>query len=348
MSGEDGSPKMMKTIVYGKPNIQFKLKPIPIPSLHETLVRVFAAGLNPVDAKGVVGDKFPHTWTTLRYMSDRAIAGWTIGFEFSGQVVDCPSNKYQPGDEVYGSMPPLGGTLSEYICAPLDQIFRKPAKLTHEQAASLVLVGMTAIQALRPEFDKGCSSILIVGASGGTGHVSVQVSRCLGASMIVGLCSARNTEFVKSCGATHVVNYNSDDFLEKLHRLGPFDVIFDCVTSSDPQDYQFMYPKRLLPICTQRYLRLGGTSIEWWKAGCERIFGGNWFGKEKLFWIRFPNSSQDLKQLTEWSEQLRLVPKVSTFIKFTPVDVQDAFDQINNRRVKGKLVVVIVQSNKII
>lgn len=331
---------MMKTIVYGKTTVQSKLKAIPAPSRDQTLIRVFAAGLNPVDAKGVVGDKLPHSWTTLRRMTDSSMIGNTIGFEFSGQVVECPSHVYQPGDEVYGSMPPFTGTLSEYVCAPLDQIQHKPAKLTHQQAASLTLVGLTALQALQPELNDG-SSILIVGASGGAGHIAVQVSKCLGATTIVGLCSSRNAAFVKSCGATHVVDYGNNSFLEELQQLGPFDVILDCVTSSDPRDSSWKYPKILLPLCRKRYLRLGGKSVEWIKAGCERVLGAKCFGKEKLFWIRFPKSSEELNQLKEWADENRLTPTTSDVMEFTPEAVQQAFDRISDRRVQGKLVVRI-------
>lgn len=335
-----GTTKMMKTVVYGKETVQSKLKTIPSPKRHQALIRVCAAGLNPVDAKRVVGDKLPQNWKSSRQLADYFVNGCTVGFEFSGQVVECPSNLYQPGDSVYGSMPPFGGTLSEYICPPLDQIQRKPAEWSHEQAACVVLVGLTVLQALQPEVGH-LSSILIIGASGGTGHIGVQVSKCVGATTVVGVCSAKNSAFVKSCGATHVVDYGNEDFIDEINKLGPFDVIFDCVTSADPRDLQWMYPKLLLPLCKQRYIRLGGTSMEWLKAGCERIFGNICFGKEKLFWIRFPHSSDELKQLNEWCKDLRLAPTVSEVIAFAPHDIQDALNRINTRRVQGKLVVRI-------
>ena len=341
MIKEDHSTtKMMKSIVYGKVTVQSKLKPIPSPKRHQALIRVCAAGLNPVDAKGVVGDKLPQNWKASRWVTDYIADGHTIGFEFSGKVVECPSNIYQPGDDVYGSMPPFGGTLSEYICPPLDQIQRKPAEWSHEQAACAVLVGLTALQALQSEVGE-LSSILIIGASGGTGHIGVQVSKCLGATTIVGVCSAKNSAFVKSCGATYVVDYGNENFIDEIDKLGPFDVIFDCVTSADPRDLQWTYPKLLLPFCKQRYIRLGGRSIDWLKAGCERILGVTCFGKEKLFWIRFPHSSEELKQLNGWCNELRLTPTVSEVIAFTQPDVQEALDRINTRRVQGKLVVRI-------
>lgn len=209
----------------------------------------------------------------------------------------------------------------------------------------MTLVGLTALQALQPELNDG-SSILIVGASGGTGHIAVQISKCLGATTIVGLCSSRNTEFVKSCGATHVVDYGNNRFLEELHQLGPFDVILDCVTSADPRDSSWKYPEILMPLCRKRYLRLGGKSVDWIKAGCERVLGAQCFGKEKLFWIRFPKSSEELKQLKEWADDNRLTPTTSEVMDFTPEAVQQAFDRIMDRRVQGKLVVRIHDEGK--
>ncbi|KAI2499184.1 Zinc-binding dehydrogenase [Fragilaria crotonensis] len=144
---------VFKCLVYGPDKVQSKLKSLPnkIPSNH-VLIRVHAAGLNPVDAKKVIGDKLP---SFFNFLSHRVVQGSTIGFEFSGQVVSSSSDNtnddnhpYKVGDAVFGTMPPFGGTLSEYIVAPLDQICHMPTNrsdLSYAHAACLPLVGFDCL-----------------------------------------------------------------------------------------------------------------------------------------------------------------------------------------------------------
>ena len=115
------------------------------------------------------------------------------------------------------------------------------------------------------------------------------------------------------------------------------DIVFDCVTSGDPAD-QVGYPKDLLPLTKTRYIRLGGTTPDWFWALGER-FGMKLFGKEKLFWIRFPHSSEELKQLKEWCDDGGLKPSIEKMVPFTKEGVEEAFADLLQRRVKGKIVV---------
>jgi len=121
------------------------------------------------------------------------------------------------------------------------------------------------------------------------------------------------------------------------------DIIFDSVTSDDARDKVHAYPKNLMNICKTRYLRLGGPTKDWFWALCEKGLSQKCFGKEKLFWIRFPRSSDELKQLQQWCDADTLRPSISEEINFTIEDVQRAFDNILSRRVRGKLVVVLIK-----
>ena len=328
-----------------------KSLPSHIPANH-VLIRVHAAGLNPVDAKKVIGDKLP---SFLNFISHRVVRGSIIGFEFSGEIVSLSPNQhnspYKPGDAVFGTVPPFVGTLSEYIVAPVDQIYHMPkiaSKLSYTQAAALPLVGLTALQALRPYAPKSSDSdqkaILIVGASGGTGHAAVQVAKALGWKEIIAVCSTKNVEFCRQSGATKVMDYTDKSGSEwwlddTLRNVG---VVFDCVTSADVRDSQFDYPRKLLPLCKTKYIRLGGPTMDWFYAGCERVLPITCFrGKEKLFWIRFPDTSGDLQQLAQWCTEGKLTPSVSREVDFAPEAVQHAMEELLSRRVKGKLVVHI-------
>jgi NADPH:quinone reductase-like Zn-dependent oxidoreductase len=357
-------PSKMRCIIYGgsKRGLQIVTRPTPVVSRtgNTVLVKVHCAGLNPVDAKDVMGDKLPHSWTRARGLVQSYIANKIPGFDFSGTVVDTSSEQsehqssFQPGDKVFGCMPPLQGSLAEYICVPTDQICYMPRNYTFAQAAALPLVGLTALQALTGHVDQN-SSVLIIGASGGTGHVALQVAaQCLGAAHVTAVCSARNAAFCRALGATHVVDYARGAVASDLKAAPgcPYTVVLDCVTSADPVDSAMQYPAMIqdpanglvLQADDFVYRRLGGASSDWIRAGLERTCGLNcWKNKhEKLFWIRFPKSSHELRQLQEWAESGKLTPTVSNVYDFSVSGVRAAFDEILSRRAVGKVVVRVL------
>ena len=143
-------PATMKCIVYGLESPLLQIRPTPpLGRKGHVLVRVQAVGLNPVDAKEVMGDKLPSTWTMTRsWIRSRVLSHKTPGFDFSGICMEedeenstTTTVKLARGDKVYGTMPPLQGTLAEYISVPLDQISIMPTNLKFEEAAALPLVG---------------------------------------------------------------------------------------------------------------------------------------------------------------------------------------------------------------
>ncbi len=233
--------KMQRAIVYGSPKVDrnyshdiqstslkvsWLQKKVPLVKSGQVLIKVVCAGLNPVDAKNVIGDKLPHSWTYLQQLyHDNLLAGCTIGFDFSGIVEDCPGGSFQPGDEVFGTMPPFQGTLAEFIAAPLHQVHYKSQQHSFAEAAALPLVGLTDLQALSPFIKKRnegaigpTSSVLIIGGSGGAGHVACQVARNLGATHVTTICSSHHADFCKEKGATYVVDYHmsSSDLVKAL------------------------------------------------------------------------------------------------------------------------------------
>ncbi|CAB9527723.1 furan-3-one reductase [Seminavis robusta] len=360
----------MRCIVYGgtkNPLKELTRNPPRAGRRGRVLVKVHAVGLNPVDAKDVMGDKLPHSWTWARSSVQSMLKNRIVGFDFAGTVAEDHSVQFRRGDKVFGNMPPLEGTLAEYISVPLDQICHTPTTKTFVEAAALPLVGLTALQSLSPYVVTNDTSVLVLGASGGTGHVAVQVARHgLGAAHVTAVCSGRNADFCRDqCGATHVVDYtldhgSQDTLYRNLQQAPgyPFHVVLDCVTSADPADRQVDYPslirqknrattnaKATLLVPDYKYLRLGGPTPDWVRAGVERVcFGLDcWPDKhEKLFWIRFPKSSHELQQLREWASEGKLMVQVAETVPFTAQAVQAAFDRILERRVQGKIVVEIV------
>lgn len=148
-------PSSMKCIVYGREKPLVQTVPTPKPKRGHVLVRVEAAGLNPVDAKDIMADKLPHSWTTLRSWIRSSISGKIPGFDFAGTCIvnddDGPSRidniPFSNGDKVFGIMPPFQGTLAEYISVPLDQICAMPNNFNFEEAAALPLVGYVVVRA---------------------------------------------------------------------------------------------------------------------------------------------------------------------------------------------------------
>jgi reticulon-4-interacting protein 1, mitochondrial len=343
---------------------------MPTPRQNEVLVQVMAAGLNPVDAKRVVGDKLPRSWTTLRSWVDRFYLYSKVpGLDFAGVVVQAPSAAaatattsptFRVGDRVFGMVPPFVGTLTNYLVAPVDQIAHVSPHLDWDRAAALALVGVTVVQVLEPLQPKD-KSILVLGASGGTGHVALQVSRAMGARHVVAVCGDANVDFCRSCGATEVLSYQAGPqaLLERLLTgcgdACPFDVVLDCVTSDDPRDTRVHYPTLLqqpsmatvLLSPAYSYRRLGGPSMDWVRAGIEKVTGWNgvWSSRhEKLFWITLPNCSRELERIAAWSGDNgtpKVEPTVSETFEFTQDGVTAAMNALMSRRVRGKVVVRI-------
>jgi NADPH:quinone reductase-like Zn-dependent oxidoreductase len=130
--------------------------------------------------------------------------------------------QFKPGDEVFGIS---RGALAEYAC-PLERaLVAKPPNVSFEQAASLPLAGLTALQGLREGKIQTGQKVLINGATGGVGTFAVQIAKSLGAE-VTAVCSTRNVDLVRSIGADHVIDYTKEDFTKSDQR---YDVIFDNV-----------------------------------------------------------------------------------------------------------------------
>ncbi len=219
-----GNP--MKAIVYcdyGTADV-LKLEDIekPTPADDEILVRVRAAAINPLDWHTMRGTPY-----IMRIGSGlRKPKVTRLGVDYAGTVEAVGRNvtQFKPGDDVFGGRT---GALAEYVSARADRaVVLKPANLTFEQAASVPIAAITALQGLR---DKGKiqpgQKVLINGASGGVGTFAVQIAKTFGAH-VTGVCSTRNLEMVRSLGADQVIDYTREDYTRSDQR---YDVILDNV-----------------------------------------------------------------------------------------------------------------------
>ena len=198
----------MKAAVYtkAKPGKVLEIKDLeqPIPKDNEILLRVRAASVNPLD------------W---RMKTERP------GVDVAGEIVAVGRlvAQFRPGDAVFGAGK---GAFAEYVCASEGKLAPKPESVSFEQAASVPIAGLTALQALR---DKGRlqpeQKVLINGAAGGIGTFAVQIAKSFGAD-VTGVCSTKNVELVRSLGADRVVDYTREDFTQGSQR---YDLLLDNV-----------------------------------------------------------------------------------------------------------------------
>ena len=217
---------LMKAIVYrcyGSPDVlEFEDVEKPTPADDEVLVKVHAASVNPLDWHFMRGSPYIMRLGTGLGAPNSA----SMGVDFSGTVesVGVAVKQFKPGDEVFGGK---SGAFAEYVTIREDRaLVLKPANITFEQAASVPIAAITALQALR---DKGKikpgQKVLINGASGGVGTFAVQIAKSYGAE-VTGVCSTRNLEMVRSIGADHVIDYTREDYTKNGQQ---YDLIIDNV-----------------------------------------------------------------------------------------------------------------------
>jgi NADPH:quinone reductase-like Zn-dependent oxidoreductase len=192
---------------------------VPNPAPTEVLVRVHAAGVNPVD------------WKTREGRGVAGVLGappWTLGWDVSGVVetVGPGVTRFVAGDEVFGMprFPHAASAYAEYVAAPSRHLARKPAALTHEEAAGLPLAGLTAWQALveTAAVSEG-QRVLVHAAAGGVGHLAVQLAHWRGAH-VLGTASTAKHGLLRALGADELIDYRTHEFEEEI---APVDLVLD-------------------------------------------------------------------------------------------------------------------------
>jgi len=194
----------------------------PVPKDNEVLIRVRAAAINPADWRLLRG--VPQIFRMLFRLRGPTVAEPSrLGHDVAGHVeaVGRSVTQFKAGDEVFGA---CVGALAEYACASEAKVVRKPEKVTFEQAASIPVAALTALQGLR---DKGRvqagQKVLINGAAGGVGTFAVQIAKWFGAD-VTGVTSTKNAEMIRALGADRAIDYTQEDFTKGGQR---YDLILD-------------------------------------------------------------------------------------------------------------------------
>lgn len=191
----------------------------PVPLATEVLVRVKAAGVNPVEPLIRSG-----------HIPLLGKPPFILGWDLSGVVEDLEPGvtRFAVGDEVYGMpfFPRAASAYAEYVAAPSRQLARKPANLRHAEAAALPLAGLTGWQSLVDTARVTAGQrVLIHGAGGGVGHLAVQIAKARGA-YVIGTASAGKHDLVRSLGADELIDHQRTDFALAARGV---DVVLDTI-----------------------------------------------------------------------------------------------------------------------
>jgi NADPH:quinone reductase-like Zn-dependent oxidoreductase len=198
----------------------------PVTGPGEVVIEVGAAALNPFDTavrQGYVSEKMPLALPA------------TLGGDIAGVVVEVGQGvqEFEVGDTVYGQAGAYfgaSGAFAEYARTGVDRISMAPDNLDFAEAASLVLVGTSALQALKDHIDlKPGQTIFIHGGGGGIGSAAIQIAKHIGAYVIT-TATGENLQYVRELGADEVIDYQSQDFAEVVHDA---DAVLDLVGGDD-------------------------------------------------------------------------------------------------------------------
>lgn len=319
----------MRAIVhtrYGSPDdLELRAVEQPVPKDGQVLIKVHASAVNDWE------------WGLLRGKPSfmRAFGGVlrpkirVMGCDVAGQVEAVGTNvaRLKTGDQVYGDLSESGfGAFAEYVCAPEGAVALKPHNLTYDQAAAIPHAGMLAQQALTQigRVDR-VRTLLINGAGGGVGALSVQLAKLHGVE-VTGVDSTAKQDFLRSLGFDHVVDYTREDFT----RTGrTYDLILDVKTNRSP----FAYARSLVPNGT--YVTVGGSTPRLLQC----LAFGRWIARTRNRNIRIlglkPNRGIDT--MTQLVEAGKMMPAIDAVYPLS--EVPDALRRFGAASHKGKIII---------
>lgn len=323
----------MKAIVqdrYGSADVlEFRDIEDPVVGEDDVLVRVLAAGCGPDVWHLMTGQPY---FVRLMPGFHKMRAG-VRGRDVAGTVEAVGANVtgFRPGDEVMG----IGeGSFAELAIARPDKLVAKPARLTFEQAAALPISGLTALQAMRDvgKVQAG-QKVLVIGAGGGVGTLTVQVAKAFGAH-VTGVCSTSKVDLVRSIGADDVIDYTRQDFADGSRH---WDLIVETAGRRSLSDLRrALTPKGTLAI-------VGGEGGGKWTGGfCRQIFRApllSLFVSQRLRPVVSTEPQEDLSALKELVERNDGTPVIGR--TYPLIEAADAIRYLAKGHAAGKIVITV-------
>ena len=325
---------------YGKPSSSHvKLSTLPVPSLpspSHVLIRVLSTALNPVDGLIIAGDMQNLLPLTLPS---------PIGYDVSGVIdsVGASVTRFKKGDAVFARVDHLSwGTLADYVATSESSVAMKPSSLSHDEAASLPLVALTALQAMRDvgKLTAG-QRVLITGGTGGVGTAAIQIARNLGASEVITTVSSEFNRTLQ-LGASKVIDYKAEKWTDSVKGV---DLVFDttgeansaftclksggvCVSAISAILPHSVKDAGLEPsLSAQAYLTATAAPVQA-NALLHNV-------KYDSVWVK--PSGSELEEIRQWVEAGQLKPVIEKVYQLTEYD--KALDDLAEGHQKGKLVV---------
>jgi NADPH:quinone reductase-like Zn-dependent oxidoreductase len=316
--------KKMKAVLYNKKGSPEKLSfteiDKPVPSDDEVLIRVHAVSLNAADYRSM----------KMGIIPKKKI----FGADVAGTVESAGKNvsAFNPGDEVMGDLATYGfGGLAGYVAAPEKAFILKPKQVSFEQAATLPLAGITALQALRKGNIQKGQKVLIVGSAGSVGPFAVQLAKYYGAE-VTGVCSTRNMNQTLAIGADHVMDYTKDDYLNGSNR-------YNLILGING-NYPLSAYKRCLT-ADGCYVMVGGSLSQIFKS---LIFGRLLsLGSKKMKSVAAKPNKEDLELLVSLLEKGIIQPVIDR--RYTLDQASEAMNYMSLGHATGKVTIMVVNSS---
>ena len=332
-----GSPDVLKCVEIEKPS----------PGDNEVLIKVRAASINPLDCGELKG--VPYIFRVVFGLrKPDATRPDRSGVDVAGQVEAVGRNVtlFKAGDEVFGvciDNPQASGTgvwvhrqgaFAEYVCAPESTLVLKPDGVTFEQAASVPVAALTALQGLR---DKGRiqagQRVLIHGAGGGVGTFAVQIAKSFGAD-VTGVSRTSNVDIVRSIGADRVIDYTQEDFTTGGQR---YDLILDCFANHPlSRCRRVLSPKGI-------YVGVGGPGGIGVLVRLIQVLVLSRFVSQNLVTFLARPRQADLALLRDLMAAGKVTPVIDRCYPLS--DVAEAFRYFEGRHARGKVVITVGDNN---
>ena len=313
---------------YGTAEV-LHLEEIDTPAIDDrgVLVRIHAASVNALDWHITRGRPyFLRLMAGLRTPRDRV-----RGVDLAGRVESVGSavTRVKPGDDVFGA---CDASFAEFAATTEDRLAPKPAAVTFEQAATLNVAGLTALQGLRDraKLQRG-QSVLVVGAGGGVGTFAVQIAKWLGAR-VTAVTRTENVDLMRSLGADAVIDHQREDFTRANDR---FDVVFDIGGAQPMSHYRRVMARKGILVA------IGGPQSRWF-APADRMVKAIViapFVSQQLLPFVAKTKPEDLSLLAGLVEEGTLRPVIdrSYPLRETP----EAVAHVGEGRARGKVVIAI-------